>query len=179
MRDFKKFFAFVSLSFLLFVSGLFEFAQPAKAAESDSFKQEVGGIFATIPYSKDEVTVQKIDSTEQNVDQVNIYDKDTNELITEIKVVEEPQLNTGRSTLSVAPLAGNTSYLTVSRSTGSSYGKAYLKARLNIYSSGSFRQINSVDNTWWEQDSGMTYFEQQNSNALSTSGKWKVANNRN
>ena len=159
---------------LLVASSVFGFTGSADAAkpESDSFKEEVGGIFVEIPYKKSAVTVEQVASVNENVDQINVYDKKTNELITEIVVEEETQTDRLMSARAAVAAAGTYSFLTVSQSTGSSYGKAYLKARLYVYSGGSFRQINEVTDTWWEQGSGMTYFESQNSTARSSTGKF-------
>ncbi|SEQ65600.1 hypothetical protein SAMN02787113_02147, partial [Lysinibacillus fusiformis] len=49
---------------------------------------------------------------------------------------------------------------------------AYLKARLEIYSSQSFREIKGIQGTWWEIGSSNSYIEQQNSNGISTTGKF-------
>ncbi|WP_052130175.1 hypothetical protein [Ureibacillus sinduriensis] len=167
MSKFGKLFAF---SLVLLVGVLLGFSQPTEASEVKSFKAPVGSIFVEIPYDKNKVELEKINSTDPNVDQVNVYDKETNELITEIKVEEEPLVQTNG--FSTNATTNSYTQMTVTQSTGTSYGKAFLKARLNVYSSGSFRQINEVNTTWWEASSGMAYLEQQNSSAISTTGKY-------
>ncbi|MGE7624882.1 hypothetical protein ACQKMD_18095 [Viridibacillus sp. NPDC096237] len=71
-----------------------------------------------------------------------------NELITEIAVKEEPLIGSRISTFAAEDQ--NYSLVNVSQSTGTSYGKAYLNARLKVYSANSFRQINGIKETWWE-----------------------------
>ncbi|MGE8006732.1 hypothetical protein [Lysinibacillus sp. NPDC093216] len=147
---------------------MFSFTGSASAAETDSFKESVGGLFVEIPYEENEVYVQNVETNNPNIEQINIYDKETNELISEISVEDEVLYH------GLARAASEDSYTSkvVTETTGSGYGKASLKARLNVYSSGTFREIKGVLNTWWEQGSAATYFEQQNGTTIPTSGKW-------
>lgn len=141
----KKSKSLFSLAAVLLIGGLFSFTETAIASETDSFKEEVGDLFVKIPYAKSEVYVQEVE---------------TNESITEISA--QGKLSS----------AGNYVQREVSQSTGTGYGKAYLKARLEIYSSQSFSGIKEIQGTWWEIGSSFSNIEQQNSNGISTTGKF-------
>lgn len=156
----KKTKSLFSLAAVLLIGGLFSFNETASASEPDSFKEPVGDLFVKIPYAKSEVYVQEVETNDPKIDQINVYDSETNELITEIKVKEE------------VSKARSYTQRDVSQSTGSGYGKAILNARLEIYSSNSFREIKGVQSTWWEIGSSFSTIEQQNSNGISTTGKF-------
>lgn len=156
----KKSKSLFSLAAVLLIGGLFSFTETASASETDSFKEEVGDLFVKIPYAKSEVYVQEVETNDPSIEQINVYDKDTNELITEISA--QGKLSSAR----------NYVQREVSQSTGTGYGKAYLKARLEIYSSQSFREIKGIQGTWWEIGSSFSNIEQQNSNGISTTGKF-------
>lgn len=156
---------FLFLLTVLLFGGLFSYTESASASETDSFKENVGGLFVEIPYEKSEVYVQNVETNNSNIEQINIYDKETNELISEISVEDEVSLYRSLSN-------NNYTSKVVTQTTGSGYGKASLKARLNVYTSGSFREIKGVLNTWWEQGSAATYFEQQNGTTIPTNGSW-------
>ncbi|WP_342531648.1 hypothetical protein MKY80_01595 [Lysinibacillus sp. FSL R5-0849] len=170
----KKSKSLFSLAAVLLIGGLFSFTEIASASETDSFKEEVGDLFVKIPYAKSEVYVQEVETNDPSIEQINVYDKDTNELITEISV-QEVETNESITEISAqGKLSSARNYVQreVSQSTGTGYGKAYLKARLEIYSSQSFREIKGIQGTWWEIGSSNSYIEQQNSNGISTTGKF-------
>ncbi|TFJ91992.1 hypothetical protein [Lentibacillus salicampi] len=113
------------------------------------------------------------ESTSDAVGLVEVFDKDTGKFLQDFKVEEEKQNNENN------PLAdyGISDYSLKNVSSTKAEGpsnelRSTLYAKLYIYSTGSFRQINEVRDTWWTTSSGGHTLENTQSGAISTSGSW-------
>ncbi|WP_400246204.1 hypothetical protein AB3U99_05665 [Niallia sp. JL1B1071] len=148
----------LTLSFLVVFGSLF-FATNVGAEEpsTSSFKEEVNSIYVEIPYDEDEVIVEKTEIPSDKEEIVRVYDADTKNLLEEYSVEENPVFKAKSIVSKAAAKDDNYSSYTVKKAVKENVGSIIntLYADLWVYTTGSFRQINSnsVDDTYWRAGS--------------------------
>ncbi|UOQ47236.1 hypothetical protein MUN88_14290 [Gracilibacillus caseinilyticus] len=138
----------------------------ASAAENGEglFTEHIKGIEFEIPYDQSDVYIEK--SETNLVGSIEVYDNETDELLDTFTVENEPLSG-------VSTLAADDTYLSnVSRTRTDNGLDTRLRARIEIYSSGSFRQINNVLNTQWFTGSGNHTIESATADSLPNGGQF-------
>lgn len=141
------------------------FGSTVKADEKEEkFTERIQGVQFDIPHNESEVYVEK--ETDGLVGTIKVYDNETDELLDTFKVEDEERINR----LDYRPY--NTTLRNVSRTRKDNKLESQLRIRMEVYSSGSFRQINEIVNTQWFASSGRHTIENSSANTVSTTGKF-------
>lgn len=152
-----------SIFFLAFalLAVTFSFGSDASAAQLTE-KVKLKNVFIEIPYDKSKVKLVK--SEEQDSVKIKLVDKKTGEVLETYGEVVEPvtelfkSTNNSLSTDLALASSGSYSISTVYRERTDGPAISRLNTQLYIYNSGSFRQIQSVLNTWWSEETGGSWY---------------------
>ncbi|MDC3414504.1 hypothetical protein [Terrihalobacillus insolitus] len=139
-------------------------ASASTGEDGEFFKEHIKGIEFTIPYDKSEVYVEK--SIEGLVGKINVYDEETNELLDTFSVEDQAKPKYGMLAYD------NTVLKNVSRSRYDNGLETMLRARIEVYSYGSFRQINRVLGTQWFTGSGSHTIENATADSIPNGGDY-------
>lgn len=137
----------------------------ASTGEGEFFKEKIKGVEFEIPYEKSEVKVKK--NGKGSFGTINVYDRETNELLDTFTVEDEQPLHK-YAVNSIS--AYGTSLKNVSRTRYDNGLGSTLRSRLYMYSSGSFTQINGVSSTQWFASSGSHTLESDTGETVSSTG---------
>jgi len=155
---------FLSFAFLVTLS----FSSNANAEELEKVKLK--NVFVEIPYDQSEFEFLKTES--QNSVKVDVVDKETGKVLETYGEIVEPTVKAFKEN---ATMAATSSYSvsTVYRQRTDGPAVSRLSTQLNIYSSGSFRQIQGILNTWWsEATGGSWYLTREVASAVSMTGSF-------
>lgn len=144
----------------------------SEEVESKEFPVSVNGIEVYVPYGKDEVHIEKTKSSSNSVeeDEVNVFDNETNTLLETYRVVDVVKPDT-RGIVQLAS-SGNYSQKWVEKTVTHGPVKVTLRTLIELYTSGSFRQINKVIDHQWQTNSGIHELKNKKQNTISTNNKW-------
>ncbi|MGG1685141.1 hypothetical protein [Pseudalkalibacillus sp. NRS-1564] len=160
------------LSMFMLIASSFSFGSNfASAAENDkksSFKEEINEINVEVPYKKSEVKIEK--SKNDQSESMEVIDIKTNKVL-RTYTVEDVDAPIALASNKNAALA-NTTFKDVSETRDDNGLETTLRARLEIYSSGSFAQIQDIVSYNWFTSSGNHTLESESADGLSTSGSF-------
>lgn len=140
----------------------------AATDEGTFFKEKIKGIEFEIPYEESEVRITK--NVKASLGEINVYDRQSNELLETFTVEDEESLNS----MGIQAMAGTT-LKNVSRTSYDNNLGSTLRSRLIMYSSGSFQQINGVSSTSWFASSGAHTLENDTGDTISTTGEFPTS----
>jgi hypothetical protein len=127
--------------------------------EDNTTKVQIGEIFVTLEYNEDDIIVER-KATKNNISEIHIIDKDTNTLLESY-------------TEKVVKINRNTSHHFINKHRYDGPVKTTLETVVDLYSSGSFRQINSVEGCKiFASSSSATTLEDKSARATSATGKF-------
>lgn len=130
--------------------------------ENEVFRERVNGIEFEIPYPESEVYLEK--SVDGLFSKIEVYDINTNELLDTFEVEDEPQEEFS--------IMSTTTLKNVSRVRNDNGLETRLRARIEVFSVDSFRQINRVLSTGWFTGSGSHTLERESADSTSVTGKF-------
>lgn len=161
----------VLMSLVLFVSVL----MPISSVDaSDTQKVKLKNFYIEVPYDQKDVNIVKTETGTST--RIDVVDKKTNEVIESYgEIIEGLSLDeTKFLTLESENYITGTYYLsTVYKERTDGPTKSRLSTQMNMYTDGSFSQINSVVATWWsEQSSGPWYHTNEQSSSISRTGSF-------
>lgn len=132
----------------------------------------VNGIEIYVPYEKDDVRIEKTQSFSEGVtEEIKIFDNETNNFLESYRVVDV--VNPDRtSNISTFAADGNYNQKWVEKTQSYGPASATLRTLLEIYSSGSFREIRSVIDHQWQTNSGVHKIVNKKHNTIATDRKW-------
>ncbi|CCJ33650.1 MULTISPECIES: hypothetical protein [Caloramator] len=182
----KKIISFL-LSLTLLLSTTIAFAATGANKVSDQgvnkSKLKIKDIYVTVPYDISEVKIERMQK--DGYERVEIRDKKTGELIEAFGEKVVPLINSSNSKDSKSQFLSQYT-VNLIQSTSGDYSIHYVyKERkdgpavtrlytiLTVYSYGSFRQIESVNDTYWTAESGGTWeLVNPHATTISTSGSF-------
>ncbi|KXG10250.1 hypothetical protein AT864_00841 [Anoxybacillus sp. P3H1B] len=157
----KVFYSMILTAFALLIT-IFSPVSSAGAEQLTKEKVKLKNVFVDIPYDKSEVKLVRVE--DQNSTKINLIDKKTGKILeTYGEILESPEqvakvANKLNNVQALATTSGTYSVSTVYRQRTDGPAVSRLNTQLYIYSSGSFRQIQSVLNTWWSEASGGSWY---------------------
>jgi hypothetical protein len=161
---------FVAVSvFLLSIAFIVPLSVSASVGdEGDFFKEHIKGIEFNIPYAQSEVYIEKSDNG--SIGKIKIFDNETNELLDvfEVEIENNKMIEPNINTLS----SGSTILKNVSRVRYDNGLETRLRARIEVYTYGSFRQINRVLGTQWFTGSGYHTIENATADSIPDGGNY-------
>ncbi|MYL35471.1 hypothetical protein GLW08_20425 [Pontibacillus yanchengensis] len=137
------------------------------AAKEGSFKTKILDIQVEIPYEKSSVNLERESTSDSET--IKVYDKETGKLLKESTV---EKANKKAMSLQGDVTTQGTSLYTVSESRVDNGLTSTLNAVLELYDSGSFRQINAVDNMYWTTSSGNHDLVNKQASDVATDGSY-------
>lgn len=127
--------------------------------ENNTTKVQIGDLFVTLEYNEDDIIIER-KATKNNISEIHIFDKDSNKLLE--SYTEE-----------VVKINKNTSHHFINRHRYDGPIKTTLETVVDLYSSGSFRQINSIIGCKiFASSSSSTTLEDTSARATSATGKF-------
>lgn len=127
------------------------------AIEDNTTKVQIGEIFVTLEYNEDDIIIER-KATKNNISEIHIIDKDTNTLLE--SYTEE-----------IVKINKNTSHHFINKHRYDGPIKTTLETVVDLYSSGSFRQINSIVGCKiFASSSSATTLEDKSARATSSTG---------
>lgn len=134
---------------------------------------KLSDIYVNVPYDISQVNISRIES--EGFTRVEVFDKNTGKLIEAYGEKVEPanvaKSNNKISTQSITPYTTTINTIYKERTDGPAVSRLY--TILSVSTSGSFRQINSVLQTYWTEESGGKWtLENKHASTISTSGSF-------
>ncbi|WML27382.1 hypothetical protein [Neobacillus sp. OS1-33] len=152
----------------LFGTGFSFQASAAEPTKQIGFKENIKGTYFVIPYDKETVRMEKSVSSDNRVGEINVYDKNTNELLDTYKVEDIVP-----STKTMAAMATTGTVIReASQTKKAGSASAKLTTRMSVYTSGSFVQIQSVLSNNWSTVSGVHQLVNSNADTISSTGSF-------
>lgn len=111
------------------------------STDQEFFKERINGIEFKIPYAESDVYVEK--NIDGLLSEIDVFDKETHELLSTFEVEDEE----------FSPMS-NTTLRNVSHVRDDNGLQTRSRARIEVFSTAGFRQINRVLNTGWFAGSG-------------------------
>ncbi|WP_132372026.1 hypothetical protein [Melghiribacillus thermohalophilus] len=160
-----------SVSFLLAVLLLVSLITPGVvgAEVKSETKVKLKDLNVTIPYDRSDIELKR--SEKGDTVEIKVLDKKSGELLTTYgeSVKPDPSQQNTDATLSSGTYTIHTIY--EEREDGPAVSRLYTVMR--VYSSGSFRQINEILDTYWQEASSGTWeHDNEHSSTISTSGSF-------
>lgn len=165
----KKIFSFFLTLMLILLLCL---PTAASAMENRNAKIKLKAFTVDLPYEKSQITLERIENDNQV--EVIVRDKETNEILSVIgEIIEYISEEKSILMLDGIELQGITTHNTIYRNYTHGAAVAQLWAKLELFTSGSFRQINGVvDHGWRENSDGPWYLTRESTSVVSLSGKY-------
>lgn len=153
------------LSFMLALA--LSLSPTAHAMQNQNLSVKLKDATIDLPYEESQVIVERMENDNQV--EITIRDKTTSEIIVVLGEIVE-YIQEENSTLRAS---GITTHNTVYKDYPHGAAVARLWAKLELYTNGSFRQINGVvDHGWKENSDGPWHLTRESSSVVSLSGKY-------